>query len=47
MLLFPEEAQRLKYNPSPVSEYDYSTNLAIMKKVPASPPRYSPGDAGP
>ena len=30
---FPEEAAVLKYNPTPVSEYDCTTNLNLMKKV--------------
>lgn len=32
-LRFPEDAAMLKYNPTPVSEYDCTTNLNLMKKV--------------
>ncbi len=30
---YPEEASLLKYNPNPISEYDCTHNLNIMKKV--------------
>lgn len=30
---YPEDAGILKYNPNPVSEYDCTTNLNLMKKV--------------
>jgi hypothetical protein len=30
---FPEEAHRIKYNPSPVSNYDCTSNLNQMKKL--------------
>jgi hypothetical protein len=30
---FPEESASLRYNPSPLSEYDCSSNLNLMKKV--------------
>jgi hypothetical protein len=32
-LRFPEETQKLKYNPNPVSEYDCMNNLNLMKKT--------------
>lgn len=30
---YPEEVGLLKYNPNPISEYDFTYNLNIMKKV--------------
>ncbi len=30
---YPEEAALLKYNPNPISDYDCTYNLNIMKKV--------------
>lgn len=32
-LRYPEDAGLLKYNPTPVSEYDCTSNLNLMKKV--------------
>lgn len=33
MIRFPEDAAKLKYNPAPISEYDFLNNLTTMKKV--------------
>jgi len=30
---FPEEAAKLKYNMTPLSEYDATCNLTLMKKI--------------
>lgn len=33
MIRFPEDAPKLKYNPAPISEYDYLNNLTSVKKL--------------
>lgn len=30
---FPEESNKFKYIPAPLSEYDYTSNLTAMKKL--------------
>lgn len=30
---YPEEASKMKFNSSPLSEYDNNSNLSIMKRV--------------